>query len=213
MSNNTSEDDCSGCDALGVFKQMTAGLPNKGSKTTNNSKPGSDAPKKPNNIENTKNNTPNNSGNYFWLIIFILNLLLIFVNSRRSSYPNTPNIKYSITDEFWEKENPPDITELGRSGWTVLHSVAAYFPEKPTEDNKTDATNFLNGFARLFPCKVCATDFQEVLTRHPPRLDNRKEFNMWMCEAHNEVNKKLGKPLFDCSTIEDRWKAIVKKQK
>jgi FAD-linked sulfhydryl oxidase len=172
--NNTAEDDCSGCDALGVFKQMTAGLPNKGSNNKANNKTGSDTPKKTNNNETKKTNVSEK------------------------------------LDEFWEKESPPDIIELGRSGWTVLHSVAAYFPEKPTEDNKKDATNFLNGFARLFPCKVCAKDFQEVLERHPPKLDNRKEFNVWMCEAHNEVNQKLGKPLFDCSTIEDRWKAAVK---
>ena len=28
----------------------------------------------------------------------------------------------------------------------------------------------------------------------------------WMCEAHNEVNRKLGKGEFDCSRWEERWR-------
>jgi len=34
----------------------------------------------------------------------------------------------------------------------------------------------------------------------------RKEFAQWMCEAHNHVNRKLGKPDFDCSKVDQRWK-------
>jgi len=27
-----------------------------------------------------------------------------------------------------------------------------------------------------------------------------------MCEAHNMVNRKLEKPLFDCSKVNERWR-------
>lgn len=59
---NTAEDDCSGCDALGVFKMMTGGLPNKGQNNSAN-KGGSDTPKKTNNNENKKTNTSGKPGN------------------------------------------------------------------------------------------------------------------------------------------------------
>ena len=39
-----------------------------------------------------------------------------------------------------------------------------------------------------------------------PRLSGRSEFGNWMCEAHNVVNKKLGKKEFDCSKWEERWR-------
>ncbi|KLJ08079.1 hypothetical protein EMPG_16468 [Blastomyces silverae] len=39
-----------------------------------------------------------------------------------------------------------------------------------------------------------------------PRLKTRAEFGTWMCEAHNEVNRKLGKEVFDCAKWEERWR-------
>ena len=38
-----------------------------------------------------------------------------------------------------------------------------------------------------------------------PRLESREEFGRWMCRAHNEVNRKLGKSEFDCGRWEERW--------
>lgn len=32
------------------------------------------------------------------------------------------------------------------------------------------------------------------------------DFATWMCEVHNEVNDRMGKPLFDCATVEERWR-------
>jgi FAD-linked sulfhydryl oxidase len=39
-----------------------------------------------------------------------------------------------------------------------------------------------------------------------PRVSSREDFGRWLCEAHNEVNDKLGKPLFDCNKWEERWR-------
>lgn len=33
----------------------------------------------------------------------------------------------------------------------------------------------------------------------------REGLGRWMCEAHNEVNRKLGKEGFDCRRVEERW--------
>jgi len=38
-----------------------------------------------------------------------------------------------------------------------------------------------------------------------PRMNSRDEFGLWMCEAHNAVNEKLGKANFDCSQWKVRW--------
>lgn len=38
------------------------------------------------------------------------------------------------------------------------------------------------------------------------RTESREEFGRWMCEAHNGVNRKLGKKEFDCERWEERWR-------
>jgi len=44
------------------------------------------------------------------------------------------------------------------------------------------------------------------LTYHPPNISSQKSFAKWMCEVHNMVNRKLEKPLFDCSKVNERWR-------
>ncbi|KAJ5967712.1 hypothetical protein N7501_003960 [Penicillium viridicatum] len=105
---------------------------------------------------------------------------------------------------------PPDVEELGRSTWTLLHSMAATYPEKANMEHQANMSGFLKFFAKLYPCWVCADDFQTWMA-HPsgqnqPKLESRKEFGWWMCEAHNEVNRKLGKKEFDCRLWEQRWR-------
>ena len=37
--------------------------------------------------------------------------------------------------------------------------------------------------------------------KHPVKAQSREELSKYMCDLHNEVNKYLGKPLFDCSKV------------
>jgi FAD-linked sulfhydryl oxidase len=119
--------------------------------------------------------------------------------------PMKPPIILSSND-FWKARSPPDMDELGNCGWTLLHTMAAYFPEKPSQKKKAEMKNFLESFAKVYPCKHCAKDFQQILQTLPLKLENQNEFAHWMCQAHNHVNKKLGKPEFDCSKVNERWR-------
>ena len=58
---------------------------------------------------------------------------------------------------------------------------------------------FINGFAWLYPCKVCATDLREKIVESPPKVGSREELAMWFCLQHNLVNEKLMKAEFKCS--------------
>lgn len=44
------------------------------------------------------------------------------------------------------------------------------------------------------------------MVKNKVRTESREEFGQWMCEAHNDVNRKLGKKEFDCSKWEERWR-------
>ncbi|KAF3059012.1 FAD-linked sulfhydryl oxidase ALR [Trichoderma lentiforme] len=101
---------------------------------------------------------------------------------------------------------PPDVETLGRSTWTLLHSIAASYPELPSQGQKSDLLSFVGLFSKLYPCWVCAEDFQGYMARQKPQVNSRDEFSQWLCRAHNDVNRKLGKPEFDCSKWDERWR-------
>ncbi len=40
------------------------------------------------------------------------------------------------------------------------------------------------------------------------RTETREDLCIWLCEQHNIVNEKLGKPKFNCSmdNLDERWR-------
>lgn len=104
------------------------------------------------------------------------------------------------------KDCPPDVEQLGRGTWTLLHSIAATYPTAPTPREQSDLKSFMRLFSRLYPCWVCAEDFQGYIDKQEIKAGSRDEFGNWLCEAHNEVNRKLGKPVFDCRLWQERWR-------
>jgi FAD-linked sulfhydryl oxidase len=106
----------------------------------------------------------------------------------------------------WRQRAPPDINALGNGSWTLLHTMAAYYPSKPSDVQKQQTNTFLHALADVFPCNYCAADFRDSLRAAPPQLDTQHDFAQWLCRAHNDVNEKLGKPTFDCSLVDQRWK-------
>ncbi|KAI9206247.1 ERV/ALR sulfhydryl oxidase domain-containing protein [Polychytrium aggregatum] len=101
---------------------------------------------------------------------------------------------------------PPDAGELGRSTWTFLHTMAAYYPEAPTQDEQTNMSQFLNSFSRVYPCGYCAEHLQAEIKKHPPPVASNLILSKWLCVVHNKVNKSQGKPMFDCSRVLERWR-------
>ena len=98
--------------------------------------------------------------------------------------------------------------DLGRATWLLLHSIASQYPDEPTEREKRDAKNLINAMATLYPCKECQTHFKTVIERNPPEVDSSVSFQEWMCKVHNAVNEKLGKEIFDCAKIDERWGGV-----
>jgi mitochondrial FAD-linked sulfhydryl oxidase len=84
--------------------------------------------------------------------------------------------------------------------------MTAAYPEKPTSAEQFTAISFVKSFAKLYPCSWCGEDFQKYMEREKVRAGSREEFGRWMCEAHNDVNVKLGKKTFDCDKWEERWR-------
>lgn len=62
-------------------------------------------------------------------------------------------------------ECPLGKDSLGYYTWGYLHTMAAYYPLHPTEEEKTLMKNFITSFAHFYPCKVCSKDFQNDLRK------------------------------------------------
>ncbi|KAI9837849.1 MAG: hypothetical protein M1819_006783 [Sarea resinae] len=103
---------------------------------------------------------------------------------------------------------PPDVEALGRSSWTLLHSITATYPERATPTQQTEMRQFLSLFTKLYPCWVCGEEFAAWMSKkkNEPPVEGRDGLGDWMCRAHNAVNKKLGKPEFDCAKWQERWR-------
>lgn len=94
---------------------------------------------------------------------------------------------------------PKDKTQIGPHIWGVLHQLAATFPDNPTRIDRMETKNIIKGIInRGMPCKECVDDANQRFKN----LDytNRKTLYQSLCETHNDVNRKLGKPVVDCSS-------------
>ena len=89
-----------------------------------------------------------------------------------------------------------------------MHTLAAYFPDRPRAEEQAAAAHFMRAVGSLFPCSECAEDFRHEMEKSPPRTASRAELSIWVCEQHNLVNDKLGKPLFGCdlARLDRRWR-------
>ncbi len=141
----------------------------------------------------------------------------------------------SRTEDAWttpdgELPCPPDYTELGNSAWAFLHTMASYYPEEPEvkvclcvlcgvlistttsittpshPQEQTAAQQLIHALAHLYPCTSCAQHLQQELQTNPPAVESRNALEQWMCRMHNSVNARLGKPMFDCSRVGERWR-------
>jgi FAD-linked sulfhydryl oxidase len=100
-----------------------------------------------------------------------------YSRATREAEPDTNFVEYDeakITRE-----------QLGHATWTMLHTIAAYFPTEPTPIQIQSAKDLLYGIADTFACRICGEHFTQLLKGYPPTFSNRDEFVMYLCEVHN----------------------------
>jgi hypothetical protein len=106
-----------------------------------------------------------------------------------------------------ETDLAPNADRVGRAGWTLIHVVAANYPDYPTDEDRKQATAFINALSHVYPCTYCVEHFTSYLEQHPVDVTSREAFLLWTCEAHNDVRRRQGKTLFPCNVadLNRRW--------
>lgn len=126
--------------------------------------------------------------------------------SEKVSHADTSSQDISVGKPIMAKmPNQTIRAEVGRAGWKMIHTILAQYPEEPSDDDRITLSTYLKLLSRVYPCRECAEHFQELLKQYPPQLSSRKAAVMWGCDAHNKVNKRLGKEIFDCAYIFDKY--------
>jgi len=95
-------------------------------------------------------------------------------NSSKHENPTTSTVSVD-SDDTPPLQCPPNSQILGQSTWTLLHTMAAWYPDQPTQQEQTSMTNFVQGLAQFYPCTWCAKDFQQNLQEQPVQyVSNQK---------------------------------------
>lgn len=71
------------------------------------------------------------------------------------------------------------------------------------EDMKT----FFRLIGEFFPCDECARHFRGLLAEDPPDVRSNLYLSLWLCKAHNIVNRRVGNQEYPCTEefITQRW--------
>ena len=73
----------------------------------------------------------------------------------------------------------------------------------------TITPNFVQEFAKVIPCPMCAGHFAEVLKENPlPESDDPLVLFRWSVHVHNLVNARIGKPILEPEQAMARWVSI-----
>ena len=60
-----------------------------------------------------------------------------------------PGAEAFFAGGFWPREPPADLVQLGQAGWTLLHTIAAYYPDSADPARREQTHAFLRLFAKV----------------------------------------------------------------
>ena len=96
---------------------------------------------------------------------------------------------------------PQTKEQWGKGFWVTMHNIAANYPEKPTRTQKRKMKELISGLIENIPCDDCKVHAKSYMRRNKIQLASKEKFSSYLCNFHNNVNKRLGKEEVDCNLI------------
>ena len=108
--------------------------------------------------------------------------------------------RYNISPDIW-----------GPKIWYTWHIIAEGYPENPSENDKKNYKNFYIYTSKVLPCDLCREDSTRRLSKvnWNQILKSRKTLLQWTQDYHNEINKKLDKPLNKDKNFKEKLKKLT----
>lgn len=101
----------------------------------------------------------------------------------------------------------------GPLGWITLHSVAALYPDYPSQTEIQLVTSWISLFAECITCATCAGHFRTLLSeysaKNPDLFSSRAKFMTFILRAHNTVNVRIQKRVYSKDDSQLTWSVIT----
>ena len=104
-----------------------------------------------------------------------------------------------------------DVRLWGNQAWDFLHAVTFNYPDSPTAEQMRDHREFFELVARVLPCETCRRHFREELHEKRPVVDwlaSRDQLSRWLCDVHNDVNRRTNKPIIPYTAVKAKFDAM-----
>ncbi len=94
--------------------------------------------------------------------------------------------------------------------WFTMHTLSFNYPKEPTEKEKKDYYTFFFNLTNVIPCKICKEHYTDFFNKNSieKALENRDKLIIWVMEAHNNVNKITGKPIWTKEKVFTHYQSI-----
>lgn len=91
----------------------------------------------------------------------------------------------------------PDPRYWGSRFWFTMETIAYFYSDTPSVTEMAHAKDFYTSLKTLLPCPGCAMHYAQLLDEHPVdhAIVSRMALMQWVNMIHNEVNRRLGKPV------------------
>ena len=105
-----------------------------------------------------------------------------------------------------------DKTIWGNTVWYLFHSLIYKIKESHFNEVKDDFIYVVKTICANLPCPECSADANNELNKVQfDNINSKEEVKLLLFNFHNHVNKKLNKPIFKLSQLDDKYsKANIK---
>lgn len=97
----------------------------------------------------------------------------------------------------------------GNTVWFLFHGLAHKIKEDEFNSVKNDFIFIINTICRNLPCPECSNDASTLLQKiNWDTINTKNDIKNLLFNFHNHVNKKLNKPQFNLSDLDEKYDKI-----
>ena len=99
-----------------------------------------------------------------------------------------------------------DKTLWGNTVWYLFHTLAYKIKDTNFNEVKNDMVYVIKTISSNLPCPDCSQDANIQLNKvNFDNISSKEELKLLLFNFHNHVNRKLGKPNFEISQLDDKY--------